>query len=149
MSVLFGCDYARMRNDDAVNPLQAQMPEMPKTIIPFAGGVNELRDMDPEKLLNPFPTTPEVVAMGAERYKFYCIQCHGPSGRGFGTVGQSFSPLPTNLRGREVQTQSDGVLFYKVSLGWLRHPPLYDTVSENERWAIIHYIRSLNGSPRG
>lgn len=148
MIVLFGCDYARMKNDDAVNPLQAKMPQMVSTAVPVEGGVNELRAADPEKLQNPFTMSPEVVAMGAERYKFYCIQCHGPSGRGYGTVGQSFSPLPTNLRAREVQTQSDGMLFKKISLGWQRHPRLYDTVSENERWAIIHYLRSIAGSPK-
>jgi mono/diheme cytochrome c family protein len=149
MSVLFGCDYARMRNDDAVNPLQAEMPEMPKRAMPVTGGVNELRDMNPDELENPFPATPEVIAMGAERYKFYCIQCHGASGRGQGTVGQSFAPLPTNLRSIDVQDHSDGLLFKKISLGWRRHPPMVDTVSEDEHWLIIRYIRSLSGSPQG
>lgn len=147
MSVLFGCDYARMRNDDAVNPLQAKMPEMPRMAVPTTGGANELRGTDPAKLQNPFSPTPEVIAMGAERYKFYCIQCHGASGRGQGTVGQSFAPLPTNLRSIDVQDHSDGLLFQRITFGWRRHPPMVDTVSEDERWLIIRYIRSLPGTP--
>jgi hypothetical protein len=60
-------------------------------------------------------------------------------------VGQSFAPLPTDLADPRVQAQADGELFAKVSLGYRRHPPLADTVSEPDRWAVIAYVRSLVG----
>ena len=60
-----------------------------------------------------------------------------------GTAGQSFYPLPANLAGSYVQQQKDGELFYKISLGYRRHPPLYYTVAETDRWLVINYIRSL------
>jgi hypothetical protein len=45
-----------------------------------------------------------------------------------------------------VQKQSDGELFVKISLGFGRHPPLANTVSEPDRWAVVNYIRSLKKS---
>jgi hypothetical protein len=58
-------------------------------------------------------------------------------------VGQSFAPLPSNLGESPTQGQSDGQLFYKIGLGSGRHPPLAGTISEEGRWAVVHYLRSL------
>jgi len=60
-----------------------------------------------------------------------------------GTVGQSFSPLPTDLRSPYVQSQRDGEIYAKIRLGYRRHPPLYSTISENDTWAVVKYLRSL------
>jgi hypothetical protein len=62
---------------------------------------------------------------------------------GNGTVGQSFAPLPANLRDAGVQKQSDGELFAKITLGFRRHPPLASTVSDGDRWAVVNYIQSM------
>ena len=141
--IFFGCDYGRMREDEAVDLYELPMPEMPSESVPIHGGLNELRAADLEKLSNSLPDTRETVALGARNYGYYCDHCHGPEGRGYGTVGQSFAPLPTNLRNDYVQLQSDGMIYYRVSMGFLRHPPLYFTVSKNDRWAIIRFIRTL------
>ncbi len=140
---LSGCDYARMRDDEAVQAYNQEFPQMPKRAIPVDGGTWVQRDANPQTLVNTLPQTPEVVALGAERYRFYCIQCHGPRADGNGTVGQSFYPLPADLPGKKVQDQSDGELFYKIRFGFLRHPPLYSTATDEETWAVIRYIRTL------
>ncbi len=138
-----GCDYARMREDEALQTYQAVFPVMPKETIPVTGGIEVLAASNPESLVNPIPPSPETVETGRESYGFYCIQCHGPAADGKATVGQSFVPLPTNLKLPYVQSQSDGMLFYKISLGFLRHPPLAETVAEKRRWAVINFIRFL------
>ncbi|MCE5243502.1 MAG: c-type cytochrome [Syntrophobacteraceae bacterium] len=145
-NLLSACDYARMKDDEAVNTYREAMPEMPKKAIPIGGGLQELREANPEDLRNPTPATPETVALGAEKYGYFCVQCHGAKADGAGTVGQSFAPLPANLTTAGVRQQSDGLLFYKISLGFARHPPLAATVSVNDRWAIVRYIRSLANS---
>ena len=132
-----------MREDEAVQTFKARMPLMSSTAIPAHGGIEVLRDADPDRLTNPVPSTPESVAEGKQRYVYYCVQCHGPAADGNGTVGQSFAPLPTDLRSPEVQEQSDGSLFARISLGYLRHPPLWYTVAEEHRWALVNYIRAL------
>lgn len=146
---LSSCDYGRMKDDDALRTFKVAIPEMPKKTIPVSGGIEVLRQADPEDLHNPLPDTPEIVLKGKERYGYYCIQCHGPKVDGDGTVGQSFAPLPTNLAAPNVQALSDGDLFSRISLGFNRHPPLWYTVAEEDRWAIIHYMRSIVKQPQG
>lgn len=143
---LWGCDYGRMKDDEAIHTYETALPTMPRQTFPLAGGVEAIKEAAPQKLKNPLPRDSEVVERGKERYGFYCVQCHGPKADGAGTVGQSFAPLPTHLLRRYVQKQSDGELFVKVSLGFRRHPPLAATVSEEDRWAIIHYLRAQAGA---
>jgi mono/diheme cytochrome c family protein len=136
-----------MTYQEAVNTFQtrkplAKMPVMVRGTIPVDGGLEELRKVNIATLHNPLPSTPETIADGKLRYSYYCIQCHGPKADGCGTVGQSFAPLPTDLRTDDVQGESDGSLFYKISMGFLRHPPLSATIAVRDRWAIITYLRS-------
>jgi len=146
IALLSGCDYGRMKEDEAVQPYRGVMPAMPRQSIPNEGGIQSLRTANPFRLVNPLPFTPRNVATGRERYEIYCSQCHGEKADGNGTVGQSFAPLPANLREFRVQNQADGELFYKISLGFERHPPLWYTIWEPHRWAIVHYLRSLEPS---
>ena len=39
-----------------------------------------------QKLNNPILDTPESIAKGRESFKFYCRQCHGPMGKGDGSM---------------------------------------------------------------
>jgi len=141
-----GCDYARMTDDEAVNTYGKKMPAMPSHTVPVDGGIEDLRSADPKTLVNPVPSTLQSLEMGRLAYSYFCIHCHGPLADGNGTVGQSFSPLPTDLRTPAVQSQSDGELFAKISLGYKRHPPLALTVATNDRWAVINYLRFLSSA---
>lgn len=137
------CDYGRMMDDEAIQTYQVKVPEMPARAIPVHGGIQSLREADPDELVNPVAVNEKSVRRGKEAYGFYCIQCHGPLADGRGTVGQSFAPLPADMKDPDVQEQSDGSLYYRISLGFNRHPPLWDTVAEADRWALVNYIRSL------
>lgn len=143
LPLLSSCDYGRMKDDEAVQTYQAKVPEMPPQTIPVDGGIQGLREADPDDLVNPLALSEESVRRGKEAYGYYCVQCHGPLADGRGTVGQSFAPLPANLKDPNVQDQSDGSIYYRISLGINRHPPLWDTVAETDRWALVNYIRSL------
>jgi mono/diheme cytochrome c family protein len=145
--LMTGCDYARMKDDEAVNTYQTKMPAMPAHTVPVGGGFETLRTIDPRTLANPLPAGPESVDQGRIAYGYYCIHCHGPKAEGFGTVGQSFSPLPANLKVAAIRIQSDGELFVKISLGYKRCPPLAFTVAEKDRWAVIDYLRQLAANP--
>ena len=140
-----GCNYGRMNEQESVRTYEKEMPEIPPGTIPVSGGVEVLSRTDPRDLKNPVPPAAAAVARGKEAYFNFCVQCHGPKADGNGTVGQSFAPLPTNLTGPQVLEQSDGELFLKISLGFGRHPALASTVSGQDRWAIIRYLRALKG----
>jgi hypothetical protein len=147
VQILSGCDYARMKEDEALRTFETSLPEMPKGSIPVSGGVTMLREANPKDLQNPIIVSQAVLDRGKQRYVFYCIQCHGPKANGFGTVGQSFKPLPTDLRDPHVQEQSDGDLFHKIAFGYKRHPALLYTVGESDTWVLVHYLRYLAGQP--
>jgi mono/diheme cytochrome c family protein len=117
---------------------------MPPGSIPTGDSITMLRETKPENLHNPVSISETSVIAGKTCYDYYCIMCHGKNADGNGTVGQSFYPLPANLSSPYVQQQSDGQLFYTISLGFKRHPPLAYTIAEADRWQIINYIRSLS-----
>jgi hypothetical protein len=144
-----GCDYARMSDQESLRPYKISLPQMPSGSIPTGDSITILRETKPDNLHNPVPVSEASVNEGKTRYGYYCIMCHGPKADGDGTVGQSFAPLPTNLASPYVQQQSDGQLFYKISFGFRRHPPLAYTVADNDRWLIINYIRSLRKGSSG
>jgi mono/diheme cytochrome c family protein len=139
----WGCNYGRMNEQEAIKTYEEAVPAMPEGTIPAAGGVEILRNANPDELKNPLPFTPLAVEQGKTAYGYFCLQCHGPHADGHGTVGQSFSPLPANLADPQVQAQSDGEIFVKILLGFKRHPPLTTTVSEEDAWAVVNYLRSL------
>lgn len=140
------CDYARMRDQESVRTYKKEMPEMDPRTIPVRNAFQTLKTADPASLQNPVPSTSQSINQGMQAYGFYCIQCHGPRTEGFGTVGQSFAPLPTDLRSAGVRSQSDGQLYAKIRLGFNRHPRLYTTISEADTWAVINYLRALGST---
>ncbi len=139
--------YGRMRETPAVKPYEQPLLIMEAGTVPFEGGEAIYRAAKPENI-NP-PVSLEdaaVVEKGAKRYFTFCQQCHGPQHDGNGTVGQSFAPLPTDLRSKRIQDQSSGYLFQHISYGIGgsgRQPALATTVSIEQRWEIIAYIKSL------
>jgi mono/diheme cytochrome c family protein len=142
---LGGCDYGRMKEQEAVQTYKAKVPEMPAGVIPIAGGLQAGRETGPQGLKNPLTFSPASVSRGKEAFGHYCAMCHGKQGDGNGTVGQSFAPLPSDLRGPPVQAQEDGKLFYTITFGVRRHPGLGFMITEEDRWSLVHYIRALGG----
>ena len=142
---LTGCDYGRMYDQDSVKTYERNMPAPDPRTIPVQDGFQALKAADPRALLNPVPYSQQSVTYGKQAYAYFCVQCHGPRADGRGTVGQSFAPLPTDLSSPAVQTQTDEELYAKIRLGFRRHPQLFTTVSDDEAWAVVHYIRSLKG----
>ena len=138
-----GCNYARMYDQESVRTYETPLPAMPAGTIPIQGGTGPLKMAAAKDLRNPLPRDPDSVEQGEQAYQYFCLQCHGPLADGNGIVGQSFAPLPTDLKGKAVQSQTDGELFIKISLGFRRHPPLASTVSEEGRWAVVNFIRDL------
>jgi mono/diheme cytochrome c family protein len=86
-----------------------------------------------------------VIARGKAVYLIYCAQCHGYNHDGNGTVGQSFAPLPADLRSAGVQDSPAGVLFKNISYGIPdgRQPPLHATITVDDRWKVVAFIKSL------
>ena len=146
-TALMGCDYARMYDQDSVKTYERKMPPMDVRTIPINDGFQALLQADAKRLKNPLSYSGQSVERGRLAYSYFCVQCHGPRLDGEGTVGQSFVPLPANLTSDRVLSKSDGVLYAEVRLGVARHPRLFSTVSAEDAWAVIIYMRSKRSRP--
>src|SRR5947207_5488302 len=91
---------------------------------------------------NPLPPDKKVIEQGEKLAKINCVACHGAKGKGDGAAAAALNPKPADWTSSRVQSESDGELFWKVSSGRGPMPP-WKHLPENDRWALICYIRSL------
>jgi mono/diheme cytochrome c family protein len=91
---------------------------------------------------NPLPADKKSVEQGEKVAKINCAPCHGPKGKGDGPAAAALNPKPADWTSSRVQSQTDGELFWKISNGRGPMPP-WKHLPENDRWAVILYIRSL------
>lgn len=105
---------------------------------------------------NPFPSTPENIAIGKKIFhgKAFCVTCHGPEGKGLGDIPGLRGKLPRNFTDKAWQaSRTDGELFWIVKNG----SPGTDMASfipliltEEEAWYVILYVRLFgNGTEPG
>jgi mono/diheme cytochrome c family protein len=135
-----------MRETPAIRPHEDPLLIMEEGIVPVSGGEAIYRATAGVDLKSPLNASqPFVITRGKAVYLTYCAQCHGYNYDGNGTVGQSFHPLPTDLRSPEVQSKSDGDLFKSVSYGVPngRQPALQTTITIDDRWHVIALVKSL------
>jgi len=64
LSTLSGCDYGRMKDQEAIQTYKTQLPEMAEGAIPVTGGLQALKATAPDSLRNPLPSTQEVLGRG-------------------------------------------------------------------------------------
>lgn len=139
-------DFWRMRETPAVRPHEEPILPMPQGLVPIAGGDALFKATRGEDLKSPLNLKDQaVIEAGKELYFNFCFMCHGPNHDGNGTVGQSFHPLPTDLRSTKVQALPAGVHFKEISYGIPdgRQPPLATTIAVLDRWRIVAYVKSL------
>ena len=138
--------YGRMRETPGVKPHEEPLLIMAAGVVPVSGGEAVLKATDANALKPSIEmASEETVARGKSVYFTFCAQCHGNNYDGQGTVGQSFQPLPTDLRSGLVQTKTEGELFKSVSYGVKdgRQPALDTTISIEDRWRVVAFVKSL------
>jgi mono/diheme cytochrome c family protein len=106
---------------------------------PYAG---MKADSVPRFLVNPLPTTAEVIARGKERFLTFCSPCHGNFARGDSRLQGQF-PNPPTLHSDLVRNWPDGRIYHIITEGQNAMPSYAAQISREDRWAIIHYLRVL------
>ena len=138
--------YGRMRETPAVRPYEEPLLIMEAGLVPIDGGEAVYRTTAGIDLIAPIKMADAaVIARGKAVYLTFCAQCHGYNYDGNGTVGQSFKPLPTDLRSPKVQATFEGELFKSISYGIPggRQPALETTVTIDDRWHVVAFVKSL------
>ena len=92
---------------------------------------------------NPVPATAATLRRGSVYYHYYCVFCHGEEGAGNGPVGESFVPVPADLRSARVRGYRDGELLRAMLTGMGHEPVLERVVPPRHRWYVVLYVQSL------
>jgi mono/diheme cytochrome c family protein len=96
----------------------------------------------------PLPVTKELLDRGEERYKVFCMVCHGPVGNGDGMiVRRGFTKPPTYNDDRLINAPV-GHFYDVITNGQGRMNSYAAQVPVVDRWAIVAYIRALQISQR-
>lgn len=105
----------------------------PKWIVPSSAG----------KIENPVGSGSATLASAKILYINNCSPCHGDKGKGNGPASASLVPKPADHSSPSFQSQTDGAIFYKLSEGRSPMPAYKAMLSDQQRWSLVSYIRTL------
>jgi mono/diheme cytochrome c family protein len=113
-----------------------------------AAQTDQTRERDPNwtapskqaERLNPLSNRADLAAGGRKLFSQRCNTCHGDEGRG--------TTRAPSLIAAEVQAQTDGTLFWKISGGNTRGGmPSFSFLPEAQRWQLVLHLRDLARDP--
>jgi mono/diheme cytochrome c family protein len=99
------------------------------------------------KKKNPIKSDATSIASGKALYATQCLKCHGDSGKGDGPSAKDLSPRPKDLCDSTIAAQTDGALFWKITTGRKPMPTFENLISDDDRWNVINYVRTLAPPP--
>jgi mono/diheme cytochrome c family protein len=133
-----------MVKQPSVKPQEAPRP-LPQNSIPRQGKEIPVDRVEAGKRLrNPIEPNAAALESGKRLYEIYCTLCHGSHGKGGGPVAGKFVP-PPDLTLDVFRKRPDGFLYETIRTGGPIMPGQGDALSPEERWNIVHYLRSLQG----
>ena len=120
----------------------------PSNSVPVQVAAEPLPTADEARTLtNPVPDTAGNRRRGRVYYEYYCLACHGTAGDGAGPVGESYVPVPADLRVRVPQIPGDGELLRRMLTGTGHAPVLERVIAPEERWYLVRYVRQFGAPP--
>jgi mono/diheme cytochrome c family protein len=117
-----------------------------------SGGVPGAREASATGGPDNFPITVDEAALsrGRERFQIFCAACHGMTGEGDGLITRRGFQRPPSFYDDRLQ---EGVtpashFFDVITNGWGAMPDYASSVTAEDRWKIIAYLRALQLSRR-
>jgi mono/diheme cytochrome c family protein len=102
-----------------------------------------IRGFEPVRNLNNPYNDAQALARGAVIYATDCEICHGPAGKGDGTVAQRGFPMPPSLLAANARQLTDGQIYQIVSNGRKNMPSYAAQIDRADRWKAILYVRDI------
>jgi len=96
-----------------------------------------------DNVKNPLSGDNSKMAETKTLYVNNCGPCHGDKGRGDGPAAPGLNPKPADHTSAAVQSETDGAIFWKLSEGRSPMPGYKKIFSEEQRWELVNYIRTL------
>ena len=101
--------------------------------------------MDLKEVQNPTVDFDSSIIRGKDMFIKNCSKCHGLNGNGYGVVAHGFSTWPRQLWAwYKADSAADSYLYWIIENGKSDMPPWGLILSENERWDLINYIKTIN-----
>lgn len=98
---------------------------------------------------NPRTIDSDLLETGQRRFNTYCSPCHDRTGQGRGIVAQRAMWIPTNLTEDRIKQFNDGEIYHVITNGRRSMPSYRHQITEDDRWAIVAYVRALQRSTMG
>jgi len=92
---------------------------------------------------NPLAGNLNSAKEGKALYTSLCAPCHGDKGKGDGPAAAALNPKPADHSSPTMMNETDGSIFYKISEGRNPMPQFKATLTDDQRWALVCYIRTL------
>lgn len=83
---------------------------------------------------------------GKTLYMINCKSCHGDPGK---NNALPLLPPPPDVNSEQMQANTDGEIFFKITIGRLAMPAFEATLTEDQRWKIVNYIKSFDPVNKG
>ncbi len=99
------------------------------------------------KKKSPIPAAAPSLERGKALYVKECASCHGDKGKGDGPAAKDLEKHPGDLTAAKMWDQTDGAFFWKLTEGRKPMPSYAQTISEEDRWHVINYMRTLSPKP--
>lgn len=96
------------------------------------------------KTPNPVKSNSESISSGKALYNLHCASCHGKKGMGDGSKAAQLKTTPQDMSKSDLQSQSDGALFYKISEGRDDMPSFKKKIPDAEEiWSVVNFVRTF------
>ncbi|HRH65350.1 MAG TPA: c-type cytochrome [Bacteroidia bacterium] len=95
------------------------------------------------KMKNPVKADDASIKEGKDLYAQHCKSCHGAKGLGDGTKAEKIDISCGDFSSADMAKVTDGEMYWKTTEGRKPMPSYKEKLSDNERWAVVNYIRTL------
>ena len=92
---------------------------------------------------NPLPANEVSLVAGQKIYLRRCAACHGKTGNGDGPDAVDLGIHPAKFSDPKLREESDGALFWKITVGKKPMPDYGRRLSPTDRWNVINFLRTL------
>ncbi len=94
----------------------------------------------------PVDVTPAFMQRGRDRFNITCAMCHGATAAGNGVTKHYGLTTVVTLQDRRIRKMADGEIFNTITNGKNTMMAYGSTLTVNDRWAVLAYLRALQRS---
>lgn len=107
--------------------------------------VSSKNSIDISKVKTPWVSSDILLTHGNKYFQIHCSSCHGKTGKGDGLLSAGLKPPPRNFITGNWKQGGSSIALYKTVVNGIKDTsmPGFSYLSSVDRWALVHYIRSI------